>query len=183
MGMGGDTVQDVEVKLGGMDASAPASTGVVMNVVTPSGGNTLKGSASYSFQPLDWNSDNTRGGVAPGGLPTYQQVKQWDVSLGGPIMKDRIWFFGSYRHADLLNGISRTDEDLARLRAFRPDFQPFDNFSKSHQPYIKLTSAGNSNQQVSGFWQYTGTSSAATANARHTRSIREARVDPCTRSS
>jgi hypothetical protein len=154
MGMGGDTVQDVEVKLGGIDASAPASTGVVMNVITPSGGNTLKGSASYSFQPLSWNGDNTRGGVAPGGLPTYQAVNQWDVSAGGPIVKDRIWFFGSYRYADLINGISRTDEDLARLRAFRPDFEPFDNASKSHQPYIKLTSAGNPKQQVSGFWQY-----------------------------
>src|SRR5438876_1187309 len=80
MGMGGDVVQDAEVKLGGNDASSPASTGVVMNVVTPSGGNRLKGLLSYTFQPLDWNSDNTKGGVAPGGLPTYQAVNQSDVS-------------------------------------------------------------------------------------------------------
>ena len=154
MGMGGDVIQDVEVKLGGTDASTPASTGVVMNVVTPSGGNTFKGSAAYSFQPLDWNSDNTKGGVAPGGLPTYQEVNQWDVSIGGPIVKDKVWFFGSYRYADLINGISRTDEDLRRLREFRSDFEPFDNFSKSHQPYIKITTQGNPNQQLSGFWQY-----------------------------
>ena len=154
MGMGGDVIQDVEVKLGGVDASSPASTGVVMNVVTPSGGNTFRGSAAYAFQPLDWNSDNTKGGVAPGGLPTYQSVNQWDVSLGGPIVRDKVWFFGSYRYADLINGISRTDEDLARLVAFNPDFEPFDNFSKSHQPYIKLTTQGNPNHQISGFWQY-----------------------------
>ena len=154
MGMGGDVIQDVEVKLGGIDASSPASTGVVMNVMTPNGGNKLKGSAVYSYQPLSWNSDNTRGGVAPGGVPTYQAVNQWDVSLGGPIVRNKLWFFGSYRYADLINGISRNEEDLARLRAFRRDFQPFDNLSKSHQPYIKLTSANNSNQQISGFWQY-----------------------------
>src|SRR5262245_250108 len=59
MGMGGDTVQDVEVKLGGVDASAPTSTGVVMNVVTPSGGNTLKGSVAYPYPPLASNSGNT----------------------------------------------------------------------------------------------------------------------------
>ena len=43
MGMGGDTVQDVEIKLGGVDASNPMSTGVVMNVVTPRGQNQLEG--------------------------------------------------------------------------------------------------------------------------------------------
>src|SRR5262247_4173714 len=154
MGMGGDTIQDVEVKLGGMDASAPSSTGVVMNIVTPSGQNTFKGSATYSYQPLSWNSDNTKGGVAPGGLPTYQAVNQTDLTLGGPVAKDKLWFFGTYRYANLINGISRTDDDLARLRAFNPNFAPFDNTSKSHQPYIKLTSAGNPNQQLSGFWQY-----------------------------
>ena len=154
MGMGGDTIQDVEVKLGGMDASSPSSTGVVMNIVTPSGGNTFRGSVAYSYQPLSWNSDNTKGGAAPGGLPTYQAVNQTDVTLGGPLVKDRLWFFGTYRYADLINGISRNDDDLARLRAFNPAFVPFDNTSKSHQPYVKLTSAGNPNQQLSGLWQY-----------------------------
>jgi hypothetical protein len=154
MGMGGDVIQDAEVKLGGNDASSPASTGVVMNVVTPSGGNKLKGSTAYSFQPLGWNGDNTKGGAAPGGLPTYQAVNQWDVSAGGPIVRDKLWFFGSYRYADLINGISRNEDDLARLRAFRKDFVPFDNTSKSHQPYVKLTSAGNPSQQLTSFWQY-----------------------------
>lgn len=153
MGMGGDVLQDVELKLGGPDASTPASTGVVVNVVTPRGGNALKGSGVFSYQPLDWNSDNTSGGAAPGGLPTFQAVKQWDVSLGGPIRRDRIWFFGSYRYADLINGISRTNQDLARLTAFRTDFVPFDNLSKSHQPYIKVTSPLSSRHELSAFWQ------------------------------
>ena len=93
MGMGGDTVQDVEIKLGGADASTPLSTGVVMNIVTPRGQNQFKGSASYTFQPMDWNSDNTKGGAAPGGLPTSQSVNQWDLSLGGRIVRDKVWFF------------------------------------------------------------------------------------------
>lgn len=153
MGMGGDTVQDVEIKLGGADASTPLSTGVVMNVVTPRGQNQLKGSVSYSYQPLSWNGDNTRGGAAPGGLPTFQEVNQVDLSVGGKIVRDRVWFFATYRHADLKNGISRTDQDLAYLYAFRPDFQPFDNFSVSKQPYVKLTTQAGKHE-LSGFWQY-----------------------------
>ncbi|HYE85775.1 MAG TPA: carboxypeptidase regulatory-like domain-containing protein [Vicinamibacterales bacterium] len=153
MGMGGDTVQDVEIKLGGADASTPLSTGVVMNVVPPSGQNQFKGSFSYSFQPMEWNGDNTKGGAAPGGLPTSQSVNQIDFSLGGRIVKDRIWFFSSYRYADLQNGISRTPTDLTFLTAFKRDFVPFDNNSKSRQPFVRLTSAGLGGHTLSGFFQ------------------------------
>lgn len=154
MGMGGDTVQDVEIKLGGADASTPLSTGVVMNVVTPRGQNDYNGSATFSYQPLAWNSDNTKGGIAPGGLPTFQEVNQWDLTLGGRVIRDRLWFFGTFRYADLLNGISRTPQDLEYLRAFRSDFEPFDNFSKSKQPYVKLTTQLSPMHELSGFWQY-----------------------------
>lgn len=152
MGMGGDTVQDVEIKLGGADASTPLSTGVVMNIVTPRGQNQFKGSLSYSFQPLDWNGDNTQGGEAPGGLPTFQKVSQWDASVGGRLVRDRVWFYGTYRYADLVNGISRTPQDLAFLTGFLPTFQPFNNTSVSRQPFIKLTAALGAHE-LSGFWQ------------------------------
>jgi hypothetical protein len=154
MNMGGDVVQDVELKLGGVDAASPLGTGVVMNIVTPRGGNRFKGSADYSYQPLSWNSDNTRGGRTPGGLPTAQAVKQGDLSLGGPVVKDKVWFFSAYRYADLVNGISRTDQDLAFLQAFKPDFQPFDNTLKSHQPFVKVTTQVSAKHELSGFYQY-----------------------------
>ena len=153
MGMGGDTVQDVEIKLGGADASTPLSTGVVMNIVTPRGQNQYKGSLGYSFQPLDWNGDNTKGGAAPGGLPTFQSVNQWDASLGGRILRDKVWFFATYRYADLQNGISRTPLDLSYLTAFKPDFVPFDNSSVSKQPFVKLTAQLAPGHELSGFFQ------------------------------
>jgi len=153
MGMGGDTVQDVEIKLGGADASTPLSTGVVMNIVTPRGQNQYKGSLGYSFQPLDWNGDNTKGGAAPGGLPTFQSVNQWDASLGGRILRDKIWFFATYRYADLENGISRTPLDLSYLTAFKPNFEAFNNSSISKQPFVKLTAQLAAGHELSGFFQ------------------------------
>src|SRR5207244_12967728 len=72
MGMGGDAIADSELKLGGVDASSPMGTGVVMNVVTPQGGNVFRGSATYDYQARAWNSDNTNWGQFPGGLPTVQ---------------------------------------------------------------------------------------------------------------
>jgi hypothetical protein len=153
MGMGGETVQDVEIKLGGADASTPLSTGVVMNVITPRGQNEFKGSATYTFQPMEWNGDNTKGGAAPGGLPTSQSVNQWDFSLGGRVLRDKIWFFGTFRYGDLENGISRTPTDLQFLTAFKPDFEPFDNTSKSRQPYVKITAQLPRSHELSGFFQ------------------------------
>ena len=153
IGFGGDTVADSELKLGGVDAAAPMGTGVVMNIITPSGGNRFKGAATYDYQPRSWNSDNTLGGSHPGGIPTVQSVKQGDASLGGPLRPNAVWFFGAYRYADLTNGISRTPENLANLEAFQPGYVPFDNFMKSHQPFVKVTARINQANELSAFYQ------------------------------
>src|SRR5262249_3379298 len=153
IGFGGDTVADSELKLGGVDAAAPMGTGVVMNIITPSGGNRFKGSATYDLQLRDWNSDNTIGGSHPGGIPTVQSVKQGDVSLGGPIARDRVWFFTTFRYADLTNGISRTPENIASLTAFQPGFTPYDNFMKSKQPFVKVTARVSPKNEISAFYQ------------------------------
>ena len=65
MGMGGDTVQDVEIKLGGADASTPLSTGVVMNIVTPRG-RTSSRARRTTVPAMDWNSDNTKAAARAG---------------------------------------------------------------------------------------------------------------------
>ena len=100
MGMGGDTIQDVEVKLGGMDASSPSSTGVVMNIVTPSGGNTFRGSAAYSYPTVvvEQRQHQGRRGARrfadlPGGQPDRRDARRtadegqavvlWDLPLRG----------------------------------------------------------------------------------------------------
>src|SRR5712692_4015251 len=62
--MGADMVQDIQVKTGGVDASTPMGTGLAMNVVTKSGGNQLKGTVGYAYQPLGWN-DNNAGNCTP----------------------------------------------------------------------------------------------------------------------
>lgn len=153
IGFGGDTVQDSELKLSGVDAASPTGTGVVMNILAPRGGNQFKGSAIYDYQDVSWNSDNTKGGSAPGGLPTAQSVKQYDLSLGGPILQNRIWFFGAFRRADLTNGISRSPLNTENITRLTTDFKPFDNFMKSNQPFVKITAQATNRHEVSAFYQ------------------------------
>ena len=74
--------------------------GPAMNIVPRSGGNTVKGQIYLSGVPPAWVNSNydddlrDRGLAAPGKL-----LKQWDetVGVGGPILKDRLWYYGTYR--------------------------------------------------------------------------------------
>lgn len=169
VGMGADMVQDVSVKTGGVTADEPMGTGIVMNVITKSGGNNLSASAGLAFQGFDMNGDNAiqRAGLA--GTPTTQEVKQFDAAVGGPIAQNKAWFFFSYRRADLASGISRDPVDIERLQRFSgvplggtadtpargsiPVYDEFPNRSDSHQPYLKVTAQVSPNHEVSGFYQ------------------------------
>jgi hypothetical protein len=146
-------------------------TGLVMNVVTKSGGNTFKGSVAYAYQPLEWNDNNAAnctpfsvgfGGntavscdpaIAGRGTPTTSLVKQFDASIGGPIKKDQIWFFGAIRKARSEAGISRTPVEVQRIQSFAPNAKLFNNYQDSWQPYAKITARLNSRHEFQAFYQ------------------------------
>jgi carboxypeptidase family protein len=88
-----DAIQDVEIKALGAEASDGSSmVGQSMNIVTKSGGNTFHGSAALFVIPQRFNGSNVQG------IPTNQRKDyQPDLTLGGPIQRDRIWFFSAYR--------------------------------------------------------------------------------------
>jgi hypothetical protein len=162
--MGADMVDDVQVKTGGVDASAPMGTGLNINVITKSGGNTFKGSAAYAYQPEGWNGNNVDncstsagchpGAASAGGTPTTAIVRQFDAGLGGPIKRDKAWFFGSLRHADLESGISRTGDNVRYLKMFFPNINLFNNTSDSWQPYGKVTAKLTAAHEFAAFYQH-----------------------------
>ncbi len=145
--MGADMVADTQVKTGGVDAASPMGTGLVMNVITKSGGNVFKGSGAAAYQPYRWNGDNVDNcsaspGCRPGrgGTPTTAYVRQFDGALGGPLVRDKAWFFAALRRGLSSSGISRTSAEVARLTAYQPGVALFDNDSESWQPFVKVTS-------------------------------------------
>jgi hypothetical protein len=157
--MGADMVADTQVKTGGVDAAEPMGTGLVMNIITKSGGNTFRGSGAYAYQPYDWNGNNVDNcssapGCKPGtgGTPTTAYVRQFDGSFGGPIMRDKVWFFGALRRALSSSGISRTSAEVARIEAYKPGAELFDNDSESWQPFFKVTSRAGAHD-IQGFYQ------------------------------
>ena len=77
--------------------------GPVMNLVPRSGGNTFRGQA-FINNAGDWSKgDNLNDELRAVGLTeTPGIINSYDasVSYGGPIKRDRLWFFGSYRTLD-----------------------------------------------------------------------------------
>jgi hypothetical protein len=70
---------------GGLGESETA--GLVMNVVPKTGGNEVHGAAFYSGTRADWQADNGSG------VPTLNDVYDVNISVGGPIKRDKVWYF------------------------------------------------------------------------------------------
>jgi hypothetical protein len=87
-----DAIQDIQIKTLGAEAEDGGRTGGFMSIVTKSGGNDVHGSAAFFVVPQKFNSSNVSG-VPPNQRKDFQP----DLTLGGPLEKDRVWFFGSYR--------------------------------------------------------------------------------------
>ncbi len=106
-----DSLQEFIVQTSGYDASAGRNAGGNVAAVTKSGTNSLHGDA-YEFlrnTVLDANNFFLNGAeevVTP--RPTYRR-NQFGGTLGGPLVKDRAWFFISYQGTRETNGTSLTN--------------------------------------------------------------------------
>ena len=93
-------VQEYVYELGSISAETQAG-GVRSNIIPKEGGNRFAGFffTGYSNQHLQANN-LTPALIATGITRVNRLVKHWDVngSEGGPVKRDKLWFFGSYRN-------------------------------------------------------------------------------------
>ncbi|MFN7142593.1 MAG: carboxypeptidase regulatory-like domain-containing protein [Myxococcota bacterium] len=114
-----DAIEEVQVITGGMDAEYGRSLGGAINIVTRSGGNEFHGDA----QLLYTNQSVQIYEPLPDETPLAEQPPYYGASLalnlGGPIVKDKLWFFASLQgdlkqdHVSL--AIERPEEPLPRI--------------------------------------------------------------------
>lgn len=142
--MSNDSTDDVQIKTAALDASSPLGVGVMANVVGQSGSNTPHGAASWTYRPREWTDNNN-----PGGTTSLLYGSNVDLSLGGPLKRDRLWAFGTSRIMHQKEGITRNASDIAVLRAISPTFEPFDNTIGGHAYYVKVTGQASPSHLVS----------------------------------
>jgi hypothetical protein len=87
-----DAIETVSVSTSNYDAEFGRAGGAVTNVTLKSGTNQLKGVAFFFG-----NGDSTLAKNYFSGTKAPTSYKQWGAALGGPIIKNRLFFFGDYQ--------------------------------------------------------------------------------------
>ncbi len=88
-----DAIGELQIITGGMDAEYGSTTGGVVNIVTQSGGDefSLDGSVYWSPKELQL--------LDPGEINDSNEINA-NISVGGPIIKKKLWFFLSGQYVD-----------------------------------------------------------------------------------
>ena len=125
-----DAIEETTVLTSGISAEYGRFSGGVVNAITKSGGNRFSGSYRINFlnpawtveTPFERSATNPATGAAKS-VTNYTDDLQntQEATFGGPILRDRIWFFGAGRYQKTLTpttlpetGISLDSEDMNR---------------------------------------------------------------------
>ncbi|MBC7360711.1 MAG: TonB-dependent receptor [Candidatus Aminicenantes bacterium] len=125
-----DVMEELSIQTGGLPAEYGSVRGGVINVVTRSGGNKFSGSASFYYRNKDMQSTNTKGTIFEGQTGGFDYDLEPAVNLGGPIIKDKIWFFTNFSY-------QKTQAFSLGYPYDQPNQVPLDY--KRPMPFVKLT--------------------------------------------
>jgi hypothetical protein len=95
-----ESIKQFSVVTNGASVEYGRSGGGFVNIITKSGTNQLHGSAFYFKQPNSMISSFPRVGTTPGREPNDTEKTQFGASLGGAIVKDKLFYFLSYDNQD-----------------------------------------------------------------------------------
>lgn len=96
-------IQEFQVKTGGYEAEYGKATGGIINVITKSGGNDFSGDVFAYSEGRVFKSGNTHtddANLRQKPLLLENRTSEFGFDIGGPIIKDKLWFFAAYDRRD-----------------------------------------------------------------------------------
>src|SRR6202451_1907256 len=107
--LGNNEIQEASVVSNGYSGQYGGFAGATVNYVTKSGGNQFHGNAAYwwngsAMNANDWFHNNT----TPVTPKTFDNANQWAASFGGPIKKDKAFFFFNYEGLRVVVPVTQT---------------------------------------------------------------------------
>jgi outer membrane receptor protein involved in Fe transport len=145
-----DAIEETQILTSGITAEYGRFTGGVVNAVTRSGGNQFSGSFRTNISNPSWTKatpfetcdpDVTAASCRPAAARTDKMQYTYEGTLGGPIVRDRLWFFGATRYAKTTTSGSLPISNLAN-----------DQVDTNKRWDIKLTATPMSNHTLQ--WGY-----------------------------
>ena len=147
-----DSFEEMTINTGGGDASQQ-SGGITVNLITKSGGNRFKGTARYYVTDDKFESQNVtdelRRQGAGAGNP-IQNIKDFGFEVGGPIVRNKAWFWGSRARNDIKVGVIGFLIDPAGDPNDRNNLQT--DLTRLDDTNIKVNYQFNRNNKTTGFW-------------------------------
>lgn len=143
-----DMTQEVSYQTSGSTADRSGG-GVTVNMIPRDGGNRPSGNFRVNYRPGQWLGDNftqrlrDMGMVYSGGLEYLSDVT---VSQGGPVKRNRLWFFASYHQFNTSNIVPDTLLDDGGQGADAQAIQ---------QPMARLTYQVTDRHKVAGYVEFT----------------------------
>ncbi len=95
-----DSIEETKTSTAAISAEFGRFSGGVVNVLTKSGGNAFSGSMRVTFDNDKWRALTPFEEALPSDPRRDVTVPTYEATLGGPILKDKLWFFGAARLAD-----------------------------------------------------------------------------------
>jgi hypothetical protein len=143
---------------GGLGESETA--GLVMNIVPKTGGNSISGSVFFSGTGAKLQSDNFTQALRDQGLNTpLPLTKVYDLNAagGGPIKKDRVWYFVNARTQGSTRGIANVYYNLnagdATKWLYAPDLNRQALADRTNENVSgRITWQVTTRNKVGGFW-------------------------------
>ena len=131
-----DALQETTITTAAVSAEFGRFQGGVVQAITKSGGNEFSGSYRATFDNNDWVALTPY----PNDKRTNKMIYTQEATLGGPILKDKLWFFGAGR---------LTGNRLTPNTTFATNLN-WDNIRNQKRGEAKLTWALNSNNTFKG---------------------------------
>jgi len=129
-----EIIQEQKVLTGGIPAEFVGTPGLLSSVITKSGSNVFHGSGNYFFQNANLAADNKNA--------SNEEFSTFDAAgtIGGPILRDKAWFFGSYRRVEREDDVTTLDTPQQFMRTVK---------NEQDQGYAKGTWTPTRNDSVS----------------------------------
>jgi hypothetical protein len=149
------TVSEIAVQTSGISAESTAD-GIVVNVIPKEGGNLFSGSVLGMYTNDSLGTSNLTDDLRQRGLTTTSQILEvydYQFTLGGPVMKDRIWFFTSLRKWG--NGVQDAGSFYNKTQGtpfYTPDLsRPAQRFQWWKSGAVRLTWQATPRNKFAGF--------------------------------